>query len=95
MRDYLYLGSTPSEEKCAQVGSDNYYDLAQAECTRFIELLRKTFGPEPEGAQLRIKYESHDFGTYLEVVCYFSNTHPESVEYAYRLDKEAPQTWEG
>lgn len=95
MRDYLHLGPTPNEEKCAQVGVDDYHSKAHAECTRYIELLRKTFGPEPEGAQLRIKYEGHDFGTYLDVVCYFDDMFPDSIKYAYDLDANVPQTWEG
>jgi hypothetical protein len=95
MRDYLTLGSTPWNEDCACVGEENYHDRAIAECARFIQLLRTTFGPEPEGAALSVKWFPHDFGHYVEVVCYFNTDIPESVEYAARCEDETPKTWEG
>ena len=67
MRDYFSIGPTPSAEDCAQVGQPDYRRKALAECQRFIELIRKTLGPEPEGAELAIKSFPHDFGTYYEV----------------------------
>lgn len=93
-RDYVTVGSTPAEEDCAQVGSPGYDLVARDECRRFVELLRKTFGPEPEGARLAVKAFSHDFGTYHEVVCYYDPTMEESVAYAFRCEGEAPTRWE-
>ena len=95
MRDFLTLGAAPYEEDCVYVGEDNYGERARAECRRFIALLRKLLGPEATGAQLGIKSFPHDFGDYLEVVCYFSSDIPESVEYAYRCEEQTPATWEG
>lgn len=90
---YIALGSTPAEEPCAQVGDFDYYTKAREECQRYIDLLRATFGPEPEGAHLRIKSFPHDFGSYLEVVCNYDESLPDSIDYAFRLDEEAPATW--
>lgn len=95
MRNYFSLGPTPSDEDCAQVGLEDYYEKARPECKRFIELLRLVFGPEPPGAQLAVKSFPHDFGSYYEVICYFDTDIPESVAYAHRLDDETPTTWEG
>jgi hypothetical protein len=95
MRDYFTLGSTPYEEDCAQVGTEGYYERAKAECKRYIELLRKIFGNEPDGARLAIKSFPHDFGTYYEVVCWFDTGLKESVEYAEKCEDEGPGTWEG
>jgi hypothetical protein len=53
MENYLVLAPAPIEEDCAQVGTDDYTARARAECRRFIALLRKKFGPEPEGAPCR------------------------------------------
>jgi len=92
-RDYIELGTTPCEEDCAQVGSDNYTARAREEASRYIELLRKTFGPEPDGAELRVKSFPHDFGSYLEVVCYFDDNYPESVDYAFKCEGDAPAHW--
>lgn len=94
MKDYLTLGPTPGEEPCAQVGESDYRDKALAECQRFILLLRKKFGPEPEGAWLSVKWFPHDFGEYCEVVCHYTTDSQASVDYAYRCDNEAPATWE-
>jgi hypothetical protein len=63
MKDYIRIGFTPCDEPCAQVGQPDYCKKALAECHRFIELLHKTFGPEPEGAALRIEAFRHDFDT--------------------------------
>jgi hypothetical protein len=95
MQAYLSLAPAPVEEDCAQVGTDDYPTRARAECRRFIALLRQKFGPEPEGARLAVKTCAHDFGDYFEVVCYFDETLPESVEYAYRCEDNLPATWDG
>jgi hypothetical protein len=95
MRDFLSIGSSPWDEDCVQVGQPDYHKKAREECMRFIELLRKTFGPEPEGAHLAIKSFPHDFGDYLEVVCYYETENAEAVAYALRCEGETPATWEG
>ena len=93
MTDYIALGPTPADEPCVQVGEELYAEKARAECRRFIKLLRDTFGPEPSGAYLQPKAFPHDFGTYWEVVCHFNPDVPNSIEYALRLEREAPTTW--
>ncbi len=94
MKDYITLGQTPCEEPCAQVGKPEYRKKALKECAQFIQLLRQTFGPEPEGACLSVKWFPHDFGDYCEVVCYYNTDIPASVDYAFRCESEAPATWE-
>ena len=94
MKPYLTLAPVPVEEDCAQVGTDEYTARARAECQRFIALLRKKFGPEPDGARLAVKSFPHDFGDYLEVICYFDDTLPESVEYALHCEDNLPATWD-
>jgi len=93
MSDFVVIGPTPSDEECAQVGDDNYFVQSQLECRRFIELLRKTFGPEPVGSYLTTKAFPHDYGRYYEVVCYFNEDVPVSIDYAFRCEREAPTTW--
>ncbi len=95
MRDFIVVGETPLDEDCAQVGESDYHRKALRECQRFIQLLRDTFGPKPEGAALRIKSFEHDFGTYHEVVCWFNPELPGFVDYAFRCESETPKTWEG
>jgi len=93
MRSYIEIGSSPSEEDCAQVGTENYRERAIIECKRFIELIRRHLGQEPENAKLAIKSFEHDFGTYCEVVCYYSTDDEESLKYAFRCESNAPSAW--
>ena len=94
MRDFLNIGSSPIDEKCVQVGELDYASRAQQECARFIGLVRRTCGPEPEGAALQTKAFPHDLGTYYEVVCFFDPEIQASVDYAYRCAGETPRVWE-
>jgi hypothetical protein len=94
MQDHLDIGSTPPDEDCAQVGSDDYHRLARRECHAYIVLLRRTLGDEPPGARLAVRSNPHDFGSYLSVVCYFDESQPASVDYAYRCESDGPQAWD-
>jgi hypothetical protein len=93
MRDHLFIGSTPADEDCAQVGQPNYRREALAECRAFIEAIKKKLGPPPENAELAIKACPHDFGTYHEVVCYYEDTDRKSLDYALKCESDAPATW--
>jgi len=87
MLDILYIGPTPADEACAQTGvTEGAERLNKLECSYYIEALRKVYGPEPENAYLSIKRESHDFGTYFEVVCRFDDTDQAAVDYAYKVE---------
>lgn len=93
-RDYVSIGPTPSAEQCQQVGTPEYdHTAARAECRRFLALIRQTLGDEPEGAQLGIKSNPHEYGSYLEVVCYYDDENETAADYAYRCDAEAPENW--
>lgn len=94
MREYLEIGATPAEEDCEQLGPNYDPQRARAECRAFIAQLRRQFGPEPEGAQLRIKSNPHDFGTYLEVACYYEDTNEEAANYAFDCEGKAWTEWD-
>lgn len=95
MRDFVYIDSTPADEPCQQVGIPSYDSaMARKECKAFINQLRRLFGNEPDGAELRTKLENHDFGSYPEVVCYYDDEKPASVEYAYRCEGNSPANWD-
>ena len=93
MKDIMYLGSSPADEPCVQAGTSGYYERSREECERYIKLIRKCLGPEPENAKLAIKNNPHDLGDYLEVVCYFENTDERACEYAIRCDNRGPLEW--
>ncbi len=93
-RDYMELGSAPSDEDCVNVTREGgYLPAMREECLRFIDLIRKKLGPEPEGARLYVKSNPHDFGTYLEVACGYYDDDEEARRYAYRCERYAPRTW--
>jgi len=95
MMEWMELGPTPPEEDCAQVGQPDYREKAIPECRRYIDVIRKKLGPEPPGAQLKIKSNPHDFGTYYDVGCYYDEDNKEAMEYAFKCESEGPMTWKG
>ena len=94
MRDYITLGTTPTDEQCVQVGSDNYHRRVMQECHRYIELLKKMFPNLPEGCRFAVKGFDHDFGTYWEVVIFFNSDKEECVDFAINVENNLPQKWE-
>lgn len=94
MMDYLNIGSSPPAEDCAAVGSENYLEQARKECKVYIDLLRRTLGEGPPGARLKVKSFPHDFGTYMEVVCYFEDDNEEALNYALVCEGEGPEYWD-
>ena len=91
--DSLSIGSSPTDEKCAQVGQSDYAKQAKLECLRFIALLRAVHGEEPYGARLYVKSNPHDFGTYYEVECMYDEGSGEAVAYALKCEGKTPRTW--
>lgn len=89
--DYIYIGETPAEENCEQVGDNYNPSRARAECKAFINQIRREFGPEPQGARLRIKTENHDFGSYLSVICQYACDNQTAADYAYQVECPAPR----
>ena len=89
----IEIGSTPNEEDCAQCGvTENYQSLARLECQAYIAALRTVYGTEPAGAELRLKGNRHDFGTYYEVVCRFDADTAEARDYAFKIE-DGLATW--
>lgn len=94
MRDYIFIGPTPSAEDCQQVGTDQYDPtMARAECRAYLHQLRRVYGPEPEGAVLKIKSNPHEFGSYLEVVCEYDDRNETAVEYAFNCEN-GTENWD-
>jgi len=93
MREYICIGPVPYDEDCVQVSNPNYAILALDECRRYVTLLREVFGPEPEGARLTVKMFEHDFGRSYEVVCYYDDAIPDSIEYSYAVERNCPARW--
>jgi hypothetical protein len=93
--DHQTLGPCPAGEEAAQLGSEGYEVRAKAECLRWIALIRKTLGPEPQGARLKVQSYRHDFGFYYEVEIAWEEGNSEAEAYAERAydPDQLPQTW--
>jgi hypothetical protein len=97
MRELLDLGvTTPPMENCAQVGSReyDYLDRARKEAKALISMIRRTVGPEPDGASLGTKMHDHDFGPYLTVVCRYDADDKVAADYAFACDSQLPPEWD-
>ena len=97
MKDYLYIGPTPSDESCVQVGDENYREKATIELDAFINQLYRHFGQEfieNNGIYLKKKWNSHDFGTYGEIVVVFDDSNDESVNAAFHIESNCPENWD-
>jgi len=94
MKLYTDLGCAPADEDCVHVGTPDYARRARRECWAYIRQLRRMFGKEPDGAELAIRANPHELGTYYSVICVY---HPEkraSDDYAYRCDSGNPKHWD-
>ncbi|ABX19846.1 hypothetical protein L0Y81_30040 (plasmid) [Burkholderia multivorans] len=99
MVETIEIGPAPCDEACAQVGDMRYLERSRAECTAFINQIRRTLGEPPDGASLFIKSSAHDFGTYWEVVVKVTgglsaDAREAAIAYAYRCESESPTTWD-
>ncbi len=94
MKDYINIGSSPTGEICAQLGSPGYEAIANTELRIFANQLRRQFGKPPEGAKIIVKGFEHDFGRYYEVCIAYDDAMPQSVAYAYYIENHTPEFWD-
>jgi len=98
----IYIGSTPCEEDCAQVGSDDYYERAKRECRAFINQLWRVINKEkgvtretaPDSFALVVKSENHDYGSYYEVAARYNDNDEKAGDLAFWCENNAPTNWD-
>lgn len=91
---YFFLGSSPADEPCAQVGSVNYDSRARRECITYRDQLIREFGIPPGNSNLITKRQDHDFGGYFEVAICFNDENKEEIDYAYRVEGTGFPNWD-
>lgn len=91
--DELDVGSGPPEEPCAQVGREGYAEQAKVECRQWIAALKLKLGEPPEGCELRLKSNPHDYGVYYSVVAKYDPAVEAAVNYAFDCEEKGPMTW--
>ena len=95
MTIYVYIGASPCDESCAQVGQHDYEQVSQRECRVFRRMLKRLFPvPRLHRAVYVIRTSPHDFGGYREVAIACANGHSESFSYACVVQREAPAQWD-
>jgi hypothetical protein len=101
MYDYVYLGSSPCDVDCSQVGSPNYSERERKEIKVYIGQLERTLEtmghPKhtwPQSFALVRKSESHDFGSYAEVCARFRDDDQAACELAYTIEGNCPAEWD-
>lgn len=87
MRDYTYIGSSPCDEECAQVGAANYHELSKLELAAFKKGLEEKYKKELEdtGASFGIKEG--------EIVCFYDTHNQKACDFAYMVEGNTPATW--
>ena len=101
MKEIVYLGSSPPEEQCAQVGTEDYQAQSRKECRAYINQLYRFLVANghakenlPEGFALITKTEPHDYGSYIEVVAKFNDEDESSWNLALLLEGSGPAFWD-
>ena len=100
-KEYIFHGSSPTDEKCAQVGSEDYLARGYQECKAYVgqlyrtlETLGYTRDKLPDSYRIHVKSERHDLGSYYEVVSSFDPTIEKAWDIALLLDNEVPCKWD-
>jgi hypothetical protein len=90
-QETFFIGSAPYEEDCAQTTDPNFTQQNMLECRVYMEQLLRVFGVCSAKAFLAIKAQSHDFGTYREVVVNFNPDDPDAEKYAIEVEGGIPK----
>lgn len=90
--DYDLLCTSPPDEPCVQGDADPR--RAREEGRRYIELLRRVIGREPDGSELKVRSNPHDFGAYHTVVYFFEEGCQDHIAYMRRIENDGPLTWD-
>jgi hypothetical protein len=86
--------TTPLDEPCAQVGSENYIRNSRKEAQAFINQIMRKHGNPPKGVMLTTKSNPHDFGSYLDVVIRFDEDDEVASGYAYGVENDPSNEWD-
>jgi hypothetical protein len=90
MRDYIYLGTVPSMERCEQAGHDCNYARMHLECRTFKEQVARNH-PVPEHLRglcgYKVHGSQHDLGTYFELVAWYETDSTAASEWAYAAEQ--------
>lgn len=93
-QDYFNIDSTPTEEKCAQIGSVDTTVL-RLEAIAFRDQLERQFEPFPEGFTIKLNKNYHEFGTYYDLQLWYQDgDETPSLMKALDIESNVPEHWD-
>ena len=88
MKDYLTIGTVPTDEDCAQNEPTGQYATAQRrEARLFADQIRRHY-PEPDAGYIAVKSFPHDFGSYYEACAVFDDENEAACNWAYTVESD-------
>ncbi len=97
-KERIDLASAPTDEDCAQVGSDGYSIRGMAECRVLRrQILREAAAAGvvvPESLSLSVRGNWHDLGIYYELVATFDEGDEAAAEAALWMEGNIPRKWD-
>lgn len=93
----ITLGSSPTSEKCAQLGDDGYELKSLIECEAYKAQLRRSFKAVHDRlpfCNLMVRSCPHDFGNYLEVFAEYSVHDARAYQDALWFERALPEEWD-
>ena len=88
MRDYLSIGTVPTDEDCTHNEPTGQYATAQRrEARLFADQVRRHY-PEPDAGYMTVKSFPHDFGSYYEACAVFDDENEAACNWAYTVEAD-------
>lgn len=88
MRDYLTIGTVPTDEDCTQNEPTGAYVTAQRrEAALFAEQIARHY-PEPEAGYVIVKRFAHEFGSYFEACVVFDDEDEAATNWAFQVEAD-------
>jgi len=93
----MFLDSSPAEEDCAQVGSENYLQCAATECNIYKKQLERLFPIPPNleyEVSFMVKFNRYESGGYYEAVLRYNDANSDAIKFAFEVENNAPGHWD-
>jgi hypothetical protein len=88
MKDYLTIGTVPTDEDCTGNEPTGAYVTAQRrEALAFAEQIRRHY-PEPDEGYVTVKRFAHDFGGYFEACVVFDDEDEAATNWAFQVEAD-------
>ena len=88
MKDYLTIGTVPTDEDCTHNEPTGQYAAAQRrEARLFADQVRRYY-PEPDAGYMTVKSFPHDFGNYYEACAVFDDENEAACNWAYTVEAD-------